>query len=205
MNAPSLLAVFVPTFLVVSLTPGMCMTLSLTLGMSIGLRRTMWMMWGELAGVALVAIAAVAGAASLLLANPLLFAWLRLAGAAYLVYLGIRLWRAPADLRPAGSTGPGLKRRDLVAQGFLTAVSNPKGWAFMVSLLPPFIDQRLPLLPQLALLLSLLLSIEFLCLMVYAGGGGRLRRLLEGRGGGRLLNRIAGVMMAAVGLWLALS
>ena len=51
----ALLAVFIPTFFFVSITPGMCMTLAMTLGMSIGVRRTLWMMLGELVGVALVA------------------------------------------------------------------------------------------------------------------------------------------------------
>lgn len=55
----TLILLFIPTFLVISATPGMCMTLALTLGMSIGVRRTMYMMWGELIGVALVSVLAV--------------------------------------------------------------------------------------------------------------------------------------------------
>ena len=54
----ALLGAFIPTFLFVSVTPGMCMTLAMTLGMSQGVRRTLWMMWGEMLGVALVAILA---------------------------------------------------------------------------------------------------------------------------------------------------
>jgi threonine/homoserine/homoserine lactone efflux protein len=203
MANPSLLAVFIPTFFLVSLSPGMCMTLSLTLGMTIGVRRTLWMMWGELVGVALVATAAVIGAASLLLAHPLLFASLRFAGACYLVYLGIRLWRSADEISLNTHPSRNMGRRNLALQGFLTAVANPKGWAFMIALLPPFIDQGQPLLPQLAILLAVLLSIEFFCLVVYAGGGRRLRLLLEGRGGAHLLNRLAGAMMAGVGIWLA--
>ncbi len=56
------LGLFIVTFLFVSITPGLCTILSLTLGMSIGVRRTMWMMLGELFGVGLVSIAAVVGA-----------------------------------------------------------------------------------------------------------------------------------------------
>ena len=52
----SLLSVFVPTFFLVSLTPGMCMTLAMTLGMTQGVKRTLWMMVGELLGVGLVAV-----------------------------------------------------------------------------------------------------------------------------------------------------
>ena len=51
----SLLGLFIPTFLFVSITPGMCMTLALTVGISQGVRRALWMMLGELLGVALVA------------------------------------------------------------------------------------------------------------------------------------------------------
>lgn len=55
----ALLGLFIPTFFFVSITPGMNMTLALTLGMSVGYRRTLWMMVGELLGVALVAVSAV--------------------------------------------------------------------------------------------------------------------------------------------------
>ncbi len=63
----AVLAVFIPTFFFVSITPGMCMTLAMTLGMSVGVRRTLWMMVGEVLGVATVAIAAVIGVASIML------------------------------------------------------------------------------------------------------------------------------------------
>lgn len=201
----SLLAIFIPTFLVVSFTPGMCMTLSLTLGMSIGVRRTLWMMWGELVGVALVSIAAVAGVATLMLAYPAGFLILRFGGGGYLMYLGLQLWRnrgkmAVTNCSPAPQM---LRRKNLVLQGFLTAVANPKGWAFMISLLPPFIDSSLPLLPQISILLFVLLSIEFISLIIYANGGKQLKTFLQHKGGVQLLNRTAGVLMIAVGLWLA--
>ena len=77
---PAVLAVFVPTFFVVSLTPGMCMTLSMTLGMTIGVRRTFWMMYGELLGVGLVAAASVVGVAAVILQYPTLFLLLKYLG-----------------------------------------------------------------------------------------------------------------------------
>ena len=73
----AVLAVFIPTFFFVSITPGMCMTLAMTLGMSVGVRRTLWMMVGEVLGVATVAIAAVIGVASIMLNYPDLFAFLK--------------------------------------------------------------------------------------------------------------------------------
>lgn len=203
----SLLAVFIPTFFLVSLTPGMCMTLSLTLGMSLGLRRTMWMMWGELVGVALVSFAAVAGVATIMLQFPSLFVLLKLVGGGYLVWLGIQLWlsRGKMAMHPDQLVQSEVGRKQLMVQGFVTAVANPKGWAFMISLLPPFIDTRLPFLPQVTILLSMILFIEFGCLVIYASSGNRLRAFLEKKGGTRLLNRIAGILMIVVGVWLAMS
>lgn len=180
------------------------MTLSLTLGMSIGLRRTLWMMWGELLGVALVSIAAVAGVAAVMLRYPAAFIALKYGGGAYLFYLGIRLFCAKNGAATEDYMTPRrLSRWFLAWQGFITAVSNPKGWAFTVSLLPPFIDRHLPMIPQIAALLVIILAIEFCCLVIYAGGGGRLRTFLGKQGGTAILNKISGVLMAAVGLWLA--
>jgi homoserine/homoserine lactone efflux protein len=202
----SLLAIFIPTFFVVSITPGMCMTLSLTMGMTIGVRRTFWMMAGELVGVGLVAAAAVIGVATVMLRYPLVFEVFKYIGGAYLIYLGIQMWlsrgRMAIDLESPShdrSTRP-----MLAVQGFVTAVANPKGWAFFISLLPPFINDQQPMLPQLGVLLSLILLIEFLCLILYASGGRTLSLFLQKSGNVRILNRVAGTLMMGVGAWLAL-
>ena len=80
----AILAVFIPTFFFVSVTPGMCMTLSMTLGMTIGVRRSLPMMWGELIGVALVSIASVIGVAAVMLNYPAIFLLLKYLGGGYL-------------------------------------------------------------------------------------------------------------------------
>jgi len=202
----SVLSVFVPTFLLVSLTPGMCMTLAMVLGMTQGVKRTLWMMVGELVGVGLVAFAAGAGVAALMLRQPELFAVFKWLGGAYLGYLGVMMWRSRGRMAipQALEAGPLAARGQLALQGLVTAVANPKGWAFFVALLPPFLDASRPLTPQLAALIAVILSIEFLCLLLYATGGRTLRRLLGEGDSVRLLNRVAGTLMVGVGLWLAL-
>jgi len=181
------------------------MTLALTLGMTVGIRRTMWMMLGELFGVGLVAVSVVIGVAALIVQYPQLFVILKLAGGGYLLYLGIQLWRSRGkmaiDLNGApNNTG----RLQLATQGFITAVANPKGWAFFIALLPPFIDPARPLASQMVILLTVILTLEAMSLMVYALGGKSLSKALQKSGNVRLMNRIAGTLMIGVAGWLAL-
>ena len=200
----AMLGIFIPTFFLVSITPGMCMTLALTLGMSIGYRKTLWMMLGELAGVALVAITAVIGIAAVMVQFPWLFLTLKFIGGVYLIYLGIQMWRSKGKLalNAGGETSGEIERKELVLQGFVTAIANPKGWAFMISLLPPFIDNSLDLTPQLIMLVAVILLFEFICMSLYALGGKGLTALLSRGKNVRILNRIAGSLMMLVGGWL---
>ncbi len=200
----SILAIFIPTFFFVSITPGMCMTLSLSMGLSIGLKKTMYMMYGELIGVGLVASASVIGVATIMLKYPSIFMVLKYAGGAYLIYLGVSMWlsRGKMALNLEGDSF-NISNKNLAIQGFVTAIANPKGWAFFVALLPPFIDETLPIGPQLSILIFFILSLEFLCLIIYASGGSSLRKLLSKSSNVKLLNKIAGSMMILIGIWLA--
>ncbi|NRD73621.1 LysE family translocator [Shewanella sp. VB17] len=201
----TLLAVFLPTFFFVSITPGMCMTLAMTLGMSIGVRRTFWMMIGELIGVALVAIAAVMGVASVMLNYPHIFDMLKWVGGIYLGYIGIQMWRAKGKMAKLDQQSTEISNGALISQGFITAIANPKGWAFMISLLPPFINVSNALAPQLITLLSIIMLTEFVSMTAYATGGKTLKKFLSRGDNIKWINRVAGSLMIGVGCWLALS
>lgn len=181
------------------------MTLALTLGMSIGIKKTMWMMMGELAGVALVATSAVIGVAAIMLNYPNLFIVLKWIGGAYLIWIGINMWRNKGKMslnlnNPEQPT----ERFQLMSQGFITAIANPKGWAFMISLLPPFINVEKSVSHQMMVLISIILTTEFISMMAYATGGKSLRIFLSKGDNVRFLNRIAGTLMIGVGIWLIL-
>jgi homoserine/homoserine lactone efflux protein len=202
----TLLLIFIPTFFLVSITPGMCMTLAMTLGMSIGIRKTVWMMWGELLGVAIVAIAAVIGVSALMLKYPAIFNLLKWLGATYLFYIGINMCRSKGKLALSeGEKQKDVGKRHLFNQGLITAIANPKGWAFMISLLPPFINSQLALAPQLSLLVIVILCSEFTCMMIYATGGKTIGKLLTQSKNVKVLNKISGTLMIGVAIWLALS
>lgn len=195
------LAAFCGSFFLIAMSPGLCMTLAMSLGIAIGVKRTLWMMLGELAGIALVGASAMLGVAALLLGAPQVFTAFKIVGAAYLLWSAWRNWNAQtAALTRSANATPAA----LCAQGFVTAVSNPKAWAFMMALLPPFIDPRAPLAPQMSVLLALMIAIEFSCLLIYAQGGRTLSELLLRRGQAQWLNRIAAVLMVGVAVWLLL-
>lgn len=198
------MALFLPTFFFVSVTPGMCMTLAMSLGMSIGLKRTFYMMAGELIGVAIVALSSVIGVAAIMINHPDIFTVFKYAGGLYLGYLGVQLWlnRGKMALSEMHCT-PNISAFSLAAQGFITAIANPKGWAFFIALLPPFINQTKPLIPQVSVLLAIILVLEFICLIIYASGGSTMRKFLQKSNNVRLMNRVAGTLMLGVGVWLA--
>lgn len=196
-----LILLFIPTIAAVSLTPGLCMTLAFTLGLSIGYRRTLWMMWGEMVGVATVFISTFWGLGWLLSRDPLYFKLFSLIGGAYLLYLSLMLFRQQPEklvTRKLGDTSAA----SLTGLGFITAISNPKGWAFLIALLPGFVVTESPLVPQFAIMLLIMLATEFLSMTLYATGGQWLATRLSNDSGLLSVNRIAAGMLAFAAVWV---
>lgn len=209
MDLPSVtvLSIFIPTFFMVSITPGMCMTLSLTLGMRFGMKAIAWMMIGELSGVGLVAASSAIGVAAILLTYPILFSVLKIGGGCYLMYLGAQMWLSKGKMALTNDSAmhAAYAPKALITQGFITAVANPKGWAFFVALLPPFLDPERALFGQLSVLLALILVLEAICLVIYGLGGKSLGHFLGDEKHQKTLNRCSGSLLASVGVWLMVS
>jgi threonine/homoserine/homoserine lactone efflux protein len=202
----TVLVIFIPTFFLISLTPGMCMSLAMTLGMTVGVKKTLYMMAGEVIGVALVAILAVIGVASMMIQYPTAFTIFKVVGGLYLTYLGIKMWisQVHVELNTAISLSS-ITPIKLTTQGFVTAVANPKGWAFMISLLPPFLDIAKPLPIQLLVLVFIIMISELVCMLLYANGGKWLSQLLKKSDKAQWINRIGGGLLVLIGVWLAFS
>ena len=194
---PELLWVFIPTIAAISLTPGMCMTLAFTLGLSQGYRKTLWMMWGELAGVATVVTSCVLLLTWIQSLSPVYFTGLALIGGNYLLWIAYRLWTQPAHFE-GGERQPQVAPIALVGLGYATAVMNPKGWGFMIALLPGFISPEYSGPQQLAAFLAVMLPSEFLFMSLYASGGSALRRLLNSDQQLARLNKISAMLMVLV-------
>lgn len=202
----SLLLIFIPTWLLVSISPGLCMSLAMTLGMTVGYKKTLWMMLGELIGVAVVGILSVIGVAQFILAYPDVFFYAKIVGGLYIVYVGVCTMKTPVqlaqyDLKQIKTITP----LALFNNGFMTAILNPKGWAFMVSLLPPLFEPNKSLTLQLSVFISIILISEFISMSMYATGGKGLSHWLNKNDKVHYINRVDGTLLIAVGVWLAFS
>jgi threonine/homoserine/homoserine lactone efflux protein len=130
------------------------------------------------------------------------FEVLRWIGVGYLLWLGIRQWRAPpVDL--TGIAAQPRSARAIALRGFLVSLTNPKTLLFYGAFLPQFISVDRSLLPQIALLSAIFLTLALLLDGGWAVLAGRARFVLASRG--RLRNRLAGGMLMCAGLGLALA
>ena len=199
--SPDLILLFIPTIASVSFTPGLCMTLAFTLGLSIGYKRTLWMMLGELSGVASVFTATFWSLGWLLSRDPIYFQIVSFIGGVYLLYLAFQLFRETPEAiesRDLKKTHP----MALAALGYVTAVSNPKGWAFLMALLPGFVSMDTALVPQFMIMMGIMLTTEFVSMTAYATGGQWLASRLSSSKGVLNANRVAASMLTLAALWV---
>ncbi|MBY4870172.1 LysE family translocator [Burkholderia sp. Bp9017] len=200
---------FVATVFVVSAIPGPNMLLVMTHGARHGLRRSSSTMAGCLSALVLMLSVSAAGLGAVLEAWPAMFNALRFAGAAYLIYLGVKAWRARVDDAPAAdvdavSPGASASRLALFRNGFLVAGSNPKAILFAAALLPQFINASEPTLPQFGILVVTFAVIEVSWYLVYASFGTRIGATLKSQSVAKIFNRLTGGIFVGFGAMMAL-
>lgn len=190
---------YVTAVFLISATPGPNMLHVMTQSIHHGPRRAIATMAGLMSAILLCLIASALGLGALLKASPRLFDILRYAGVAYLIWLGIKAWRAPVG--DGGEVGATRARslRALYGTGLLTGLSNPKLIIFAAALFPQFIDTDRPFAVQLAILVVSFVAIELGWQCVYALGGVKLARWLAPANRQRLFNRGTGLMFIGFG------
>jgi len=194
---------FVVAAWLISLSPGAGAISCMAAGMRYGYARAMWNILGLQLGILFVLAIVAAGLGAIMAASTTLFAAVKWLGAAYLVYLGIRQWRAPAaPVTEAGANVTGTPRQ-LVMRGFLVNATNPKGIVFMLAVLPQFIDPALPQLPQYVVCGATLFFTDLVVMSGYTGLAARVLRLLREPHHVRWVNRTFGGLFVAAGAVLA--
>jgi threonine/homoserine/homoserine lactone efflux protein len=163
--------------------------------------------FGVVAGQAVWALATSLGAVALLLASEPAFAAVRLAGAAYLVFLGaqtlLAAWRGGSWEVARGEGTPALAPRVAARQGLVSNLGNPKMAAFFPSLLPQFVPAGEPAFLPLLLLGLLFCTMTLVWLTAYAVVVSRAQGLLRRSGVKRALEAATGTVLVALGLRLA--
>ena len=192
---------FVIAGTIIAISPGSGAILSMSHGLAYGVKKASATVLGLQLGLILVLVIAGAGVGSLLLASALAFTVVKVVGALYLIWLGISQWRARAEASDVPTAGlaihPTFGRR--VMTGFLTNATNPKGIIFMVAVLPQFIAQDAPVLPQLAILGVTMVTIDTTVMHGYALLASSMQRWFRDPRAVRMQNRFFGAVLVVVG------
>lgn len=198
---------FVSVVLTVIVMPGPAAALCLSHGVAYGRRRTLVTVLGLVLSSLALIVLSMAGLSAVLAASSTLFNVIKYVGAAYLIYLGITIWRS----RPGGSIAQGeaaprlgaVHLRKLFRTGFLVGISNPKDLLFFGALFPQFIDTKAPLLGQVAILGATWCVVAFAIMSVYAAIGAKVAGSVDAINARGIFNRITGGVFIAAGGALA--
>jgi homoserine/homoserine lactone efflux protein len=194
---------FVATWLL-CLSPGPGALAAMSSGINHGFRRGYWTVVGLQLGVLAQIVVVAIGLGALLAASHLAFEAVRWCGVAYLLWLGIQQWRAPATIGRIDEDGePRAPARALVLKGLLVNVTNPKGTIFFVAVLPQFIDPLRPLAAQYATMAATIVAVDLVVMAGYTGLASRLVPFLRAEAHVRTLNRTVGTLFIGAALLLA--
>ena len=204
------LQTWIPFFfasIAISLSPGPGAFAAMSVGLNHGFARGKMIAPGLLLGVWTQTAVVGAGLGALLATSALAFAVVKWVGVAYLVYLGVQQWRAPAlpvalAAGAAGATPPSW--RALLLRGWGVNALNPKGTVFLLAVLPQFIAADAPLLPQYLVIAATFGVVECVVMAGYVALAARLLGALRSPRQVRWLNRGFGSLFVAAGAALAL-
>lgn len=201
---------FVAASAVLLFIPGPTVLLVIGYALSRGARVAALTAIGVALGDATAMGASLAGLGLVLSASAGLFTVLKLAGAAYLVWLGVRMWRAAPSYGPPDAGGaepaapPPASRLRMIGHAYLVTATNPKSIAFFLAFVPQFVNHDAPAGPQMAVLLTTFVVMAFINVLMYAGLAGSVRRTIARPGIIRAIHRTGGALLIGAGVWTAL-
>jgi homoserine/homoserine lactone efflux protein len=189
----------------ISLSPGAGAVAAMSAGLNHGFARGYVMTFGLIAGIWTQVLVIGVGLGALIAASGLAFSIIKWLGVAYLVWLGIRQWRAPAlPVAAASGDAAGVTRRQLFVRGWIVNALNPKGTVFLLAVVPQFLDLTRALAPQYLVIAATLAATDLVVMAGYTALAARVLRLLKSPAQIRVLNRTFGALFVAAGALLAL-
>lgn len=184
------------------LIPGPTVLLVISYALSHGRRVGLATVAGVALGDFTAMTASMLGVGALLAASAALFIALKWLGAAYLVWLGIKLWRAPVG-EAALAVASERRARRIFAHAWLVTALNPKGIVFFVAFLPQFLVADAPLLPQMAIFEATFLVLAAANAFAYGWLAASARRVIRRPAVQRAVNRAGGAALVGAGLLTA--
>ena len=209
MVGPDQLLGFSLAALVVIVVPGPSVVFTVGRAIAYGQRVALATVVGNSLGLFLVMALVAVGLGAVVAQSVAVFTLLKLAGAAFLVYLGVQALRHRRELQMTDVAVPpkSLAGRTAARQGFVVGVTNPKGFMLFAALLPPFVDRAAGSVPlQMFVLGSAAVLLGFLCDLAWAVAAGRAREWFAGSPGrGSALGAIGGTSMIRLGVGMGLT
>lgn len=183
--------------------PGPTVLLVISYALGHGRRPALAIVAGVALGDFTAMTASILGVGALLAASASLFTALKWIGAAYLVYLGVRLWRAPVAPQAADAHAPAVATRRIFLHAYVVTALNPKSIVFFVAFLPQFLDPAGPVALQLVVFEATFLVLATLNAAAYALLASTMRGAIRRPAVQRAVNRIGGSLMIGAGLLAA--
>jgi threonine/homoserine/homoserine lactone efflux protein len=199
----SLYLLFCTVALIATMTPGPAVMLAIRNGANHGWRNAIPSSLGNITGLFCLACLSMAGLGALMKSSAVVFAAVKLMGAGYLIYLGIKQWRNAGQMAQRERAAPhAVGTRALYTEGLLLALTNPKAILFITALLPQFFQSDVGLPRQFLILIGTFMALSFSALMSYATLASvaqeRFLGLLRSRG----FNRATGACFVVLGGFL---
>jgi threonine/homoserine/homoserine lactone efflux protein len=190
---------FLPACFAINLAPGPNNLLSINVAARHGFMAAFVGGMGRLVAFAVMLVLAATGLAVVLHASEWFFLAIKLAGAAYLIWLAIQLWRSDAPTIDTTQQEEASLAR-VARREFLVAAGNPKAILVFTAFLPQFVDIAKPMLPQFAVLGASFLVLEWFAIALYSWAGMYLGKWLVRARVRRWFNRCCGGFLAAIGV-----
>jgi homoserine/homoserine lactone efflux protein len=203
MELSTWLTFFVAAWLI-SLSPGAGAVAAMSAGLNHGFARGYVMSFGLILGIWTQVLVVGLGLGALIAASSVAFAAVKWLGVAYLVWLGIKQWRAPArPLVEADADAAGVSPRTLILRDWMINAVNPKGTVFLLAVVPQFLDLGHALGPQYAVIGATIAFTDLVVMAGYTALAAKLLRLLKSPRQLKAMNRTFGGLFVAAGLLLA--
>lgn len=189
----------------ISISPGAGAVAAMSAGLNHGFHRSFFSIFGLILGIWTQVLVVGIGLGALVAASATAFSVVKWLGVAYLVWLGIAQWRAPArPLAMQSKDGPRITRRSMVLRAWMINAVNPKGTVFLLAVVPQFMTLSQPLLPQYLVIAGTLGFTDLVVMAGYSALAARVLGALKSPSHMRALNRIFGGFFVLAGSLLAL-